>query len=122
MGAIKEPARSGGSRKVAGKGSTRAQSSSRPADNPKGAGGKNPPVSPKVHSAGARKTAGTGPARAASKKPLEQKELDRCIKECRAALHGAIQRAGDKPLSECPEVLRLSKELDGLIDQVQKKG
>jgi len=39
----------------------------------------------------------------------------RRIRNARAALHDAIQRAGDKPLSECSEVLRLSRELDELI-------
>lgn len=48
------------------------------------------------------------------------KELDRRIREARAALHDAIRRAGDKPLSQCPEVLKLSRDLDVLIDEAHK--
>lgn len=53
--------------------------------------------------------------------PKGGKSLDARIKDARAALHDAIRRAGDKPLSQSPEVLRLSRVLDGLIDEVQSK-
>jgi hypothetical protein len=41
------------------------------------------------------------------------------IEADRAALHAAIRRAEDRPLSLCPEVLRLSGRLDALINQAQ---
>jgi len=53
--------------------------------------------------------------------PRVGKDLAKRIKAARAALHDAIRRAGDKPLSRSPEVLRLSRELDDLIDEVHSR-
>jgi len=47
--------------------------------------------------------------------------LDARIKNARASLHDAIRRAGDRPLSQSPEVLRLSRALDDLIDELQSR-
>lgn len=44
------------------------------------------------------------------------------MEEKRAALHAAISRAGQRPLCRCPEVLRLSRELDLLIEGAQREG
>ena len=46
------------------------------------------------------------------------RDLENRINDARAALHDAIRRVGDRPLSRCPEVLRLSRVLDDLIDTI----
>lgn len=43
------------------------------------------------------------------------------IEAGRVSLHAAIRRAEDKPLSLCPEVLRLSGKLDALINQAHRR-
>lgn len=63
-----------------------------------------------------RDSAGSSSTNTCSKRTAEKgDDMIRRIRNARAALHDAIQRAGDKPLSECSEVLRLSRELDELI-------
>lgn len=52
------------------------------------------------------------------KKTESKASLAKRIRVARAALHDAIRRAGDKPLSQSAEVLRLSRVLDELIDEV----
>jgi|GEM_PF-4871631 len=55
------------------------------------------------------------------KAPIGGENLETRIGDARAALHDAIRRAGDKPLSQSPEVLRLSRKLDELIDEMQRR-
>lgn len=53
--------------------------------------------------------------------PKGGKSLEVRIKDARAALHDAIRWAGKRPLSQSPEVLRLSRVLDDLIDEIQSE-